>query len=69
MCNEIFVVEVVKTLTHSAQMTDDRQTDRQTDRQQTYNVRFQVLTAASMKFRFVFWDVLHPPDDGGSMYL
>jgi hypothetical protein len=22
------------------------------------NVRFQVLTAASMKFRFVFWDVL-----------
>jgi hypothetical protein len=21
-------------------------------------VRFQVLTAASMKFRFVFWDVL-----------
>jgi hypothetical protein len=26
----------------------------------TYNslVRFQVLTAANMKFRFVFWDVL-----------
>jgi hypothetical protein len=23
-----------------------------------YYVRFQVLTAASMKFRFVFWDVL-----------
>jgi hypothetical protein len=22
-------------------------------------VRFQVLTAASMKFRFVFWDVLN----------
>jgi hypothetical protein len=22
-----------------------------------YSVRFQVLTAASMKFRFVFWDV------------
>jgi hypothetical protein len=35
-------------------------------------VRFQVLTAASTKFRFIFWDVLsltHRPDDGGSMYL
>jgi hypothetical protein len=27
------------------------------------NVRFQVLTAASMKFRIVFWDVL-PPSSG-----
>jgi hypothetical protein len=36
-------------------------------------VRFQVLTAASMKFRIVFWDVLPckiiVPDDGGSTYL
>jgi hypothetical protein len=40
-------------------------------------VRFQVLTAASMKFRIVFWDVLpckifvhhQGPDDGGSTYL
>jgi hypothetical protein len=31
------------------------------------DVRFQVLTAASMMFRIVFWDVL--PDDGGSMHL
>jgi hypothetical protein len=31
------------------------------------NVRFQVLTAASMMFRIVFWDVL--PDDGGSTHL
>jgi hypothetical protein len=30
-------------------------------------VRFHVLTAASMKFRIVFWDVLIP-DDGGSTY-
>jgi hypothetical protein len=38
------------------------------------DVRFQVLTAANMKFRFVFWDVppckiIHRPDDGGSTYL
>jgi hypothetical protein len=26
--------------------------------QPTYYVRFQVLTAATMKLRFVFWDVL-----------
>jgi hypothetical protein len=40
-------------------------------------VRFQVLTAASTKFRFVFWDVLpckitvddDDDDDGGSTYL
>jgi hypothetical protein len=36
-------------------------------------VRFQVLTAASMKFRIVFWNVLPwiiiIPDDGGSTYL
>jgi hypothetical protein len=32
------------------------------------SVRFQVLTAASMKFRIVFWVVLIP-DDGGSTYL
>jgi hypothetical protein len=32
-------------------------------------VRFQVLTAASMKFRIVFWDVLMIPDDGGSTHL
>jgi hypothetical protein len=34
-------------------------------------VRFQVITAASMKFT-VFWDVApcsHRHDDGGSMYL
>jgi hypothetical protein len=31
-------------------------------------VRFQVLTAASMMFRIVFWDVLIP-DDGGSTHL
>jgi hypothetical protein len=39
-------------------------------------VRFQVLTAASMKFR-VFWDVapcnhvevIHCPDDGGGTHL
>jgi hypothetical protein len=34
---------------------------------QICHVRFQVLTAASMMFRIVFWDVL--PDDGGSTYL
>jgi hypothetical protein len=33
-----------------------------------YYVRFQVLTAASMMFRIVFWDVL-PWDDGGSTHL
>jgi hypothetical protein len=37
-------------------------------------VRFQVLTAASMMFRIVFWDVLLckmivDPDDGGSMHF
>jgi hypothetical protein len=35
-------------------------------------VRFQVLTAASMMFRIVFWDVLPCkiiPDDGGSTNL
>jgi hypothetical protein len=36
-------------------------------------VRFQVLTAASMMFRIVFWDVLPckmiVPDDGGSTHL
>jgi hypothetical protein len=33
-------------------------------------VRFQVLTAASMKLR-IFWDVLPycRPDDGGNTYL
>jgi hypothetical protein len=31
-------------------------------------VRFQVLTAASMMFRAVFWVVLIP-DDGGSTHL
>jgi hypothetical protein len=38
----------------------------------TVSVRFQVLTAASMKFRIVFWDVLpckSIPDDAGSTYL
>jgi hypothetical protein len=30
-------------------------------------VRFQVLTAASMMFRVVFWNIL--PDDGGSTHL
>jgi hypothetical protein len=30
----------------------------QTVRKQIFGVRFQVLTAASLKFRFVFWDVL-----------
>jgi hypothetical protein len=30
-------------------------------------VRFQVLTAASMMFRVVFWDILS--DDGGSTHL
>jgi hypothetical protein len=40
----------------------------------SYHVRFQVLTATSMKFR-VFWDVApciqvdDRPDDGGSMHL
>jgi hypothetical protein len=29
-------------------------------------VRFQVLTAASMMFRVVFWDIR---DDGGSTHL
>jgi hypothetical protein len=29
--------------------------------------RFQVLAAASMKLRFVFWDAM--PDVGGSTYL
>jgi hypothetical protein len=39
------------------------------------NVRFQVLTAASMMFRVVFWDILPfvlgslIPDDGGSTHL
>jgi hypothetical protein len=37
------------------------------------HVRFQVLTAASMKFRFVFWDVLPckmiVDHHGGSTYL
>jgi hypothetical protein len=28
------------------------------DNENWYYVRFQVLTTASMKFRFVFWDVL-----------
>jgi hypothetical protein len=33
-------------------------------------VRFQVLTAASMMFRAVFWVVLRQdPDDGGSTHL
>jgi hypothetical protein len=32
-------------------------------------VRFQVLTAASMMFRVVFWDILLIPDDGGSTHL
>jgi hypothetical protein len=34
-------------------------------------VRFQVLTAASMMFRVVFWDMLPSliPDDGGSTHL
>jgi hypothetical protein len=34
-------------------------------------VRFQVLTAASMMFRAVFWVVLPYiiPDDGGSTHL
>jgi hypothetical protein len=32
-----------------------------------YLVRFQVLTAASMMFRIVFWDVL--PDDAGGTHL
>jgi hypothetical protein len=36
-------------------------------RTESYYVRFQVLTAASMMFRIVFWDVL--PDDGGSTHL
>jgi hypothetical protein len=39
-----------------------------------YNfVRFQVLTAVSMMFRVVFWDILPPSsiitDDGGSTHL
>jgi hypothetical protein len=33
------------------------------------HVRFQVLTEASMKFRFVFWDEWLIRDDGGSTYL
>jgi hypothetical protein len=37
------------------------------------DVRFQVLTVASMTFRVVFWDILPckmiVPDDGGSTYL
>jgi hypothetical protein len=42
--------------------------------QQNNYVRFQVLTAASMMFRIVFWDVLPykmivDPDDGGSTHL
>jgi hypothetical protein len=45
---------------------------------QDFRVRFQVLTAASMMFRIVFWDVLPCkmivdrlliPDDGGSTHL
>jgi hypothetical protein len=37
-------------------------------------VRFQVLTAASMMFRVVFWDIqpckmIVIPDDGGSTHL
>jgi hypothetical protein len=39
------------------------------DMNNTKIVRFQVLTAASMMFRVVFWDILLIPDDGGSTHL
>jgi hypothetical protein len=45
------------------------ETQHPIDVNNTKIVRFQVLTAASMMFRIVFWDILLIPDYGGSTHL